>query len=45
LGGINEKNINEIFESEVDGVALLGAIWGNDEPLGVFKKYRQNVIY
>lgn len=45
LGGINEKNINEIFESEVDGVALLGAIWGNDKPLGVFKKCRQNVIY
>jgi len=45
VGGINEKNINEVFESEVDGVALLGAIWGNDEPLGVFKKCRQNVIY
>lgn len=45
LGGINEKNINEIFESEVDGVALLGAIWESDEPLGVFKKCRQNVIY
>ncbi|WP_445432150.1 thiamine phosphate synthase [Chryseobacterium indoltheticum] len=44
LGGINEKNINEVFESEVDGVALLGAIWGNDKPLGVFKKCRQNVI-
>ncbi|AZA72311.1 thiamine phosphate synthase [Chryseobacterium indoltheticum] len=45
LGGINENNIKEVFESEVDGVALLGAIWGNDEPLGVFKKCRQNVIY
>ncbi|AZB31566.1 thiamine phosphate synthase [Chryseobacterium balustinum] len=44
LGGINENNINEVFESEVDGVALLGAIWENDEPLGVFKKCRQNVI-
>ncbi len=45
LGGINEKNINEVFESKVDGVALLGAIWESDEPLGVFKKCRQNVIY
>jgi len=45
LGGINENNINEVFESEVDGVALLGAIWESDEPLGVFKKCRQNVIY
>ena len=45
LGGINENNIKEVFESEVDGVALLGAIWGNDKPLGAFKKCRQNVIY
>lgn len=45
LGGINENNINEVFESEIDGVALLGAIWESDEPLGVFKKCRQNVIY
>jgi len=44
LGGINEKNINEVFESEINGVALLGAIWENDEPLNVFKKCRQNVI-
>lgn len=43
LGGINEKNINEVFESEADGVALLGAIWESDEPLNVFKKCRQNV--
>lgn len=45
LGGINEKNINEIFESEVDGVALLGAIWENDEPLNVFRKCRQSILY
>ncbi|SUX47548.1 thiamine phosphate synthase [Chryseobacterium indoltheticum] len=45
LGGINENNIKEVFESEIDGVALLGAIWESDEPLGVFKKCRQNVIY
>jgi thiamine-phosphate pyrophosphorylase len=44
LGGINEKNINEVFESGVDGVALLGAIWESDEPINVFKKCRQNVL-
>lgn len=43
LGGINDKNINEIFGSHIDGVALLGAIWENDEPLNVFKTCRQNV--
>lgn len=45
LGGINENNINEVFESEVDGVALLGAIWESDEPLHVFRKCRQNILY
>lgn len=40
LGGINEKNINEVFEHGADGVALLGAIWESDEPLNVFKKCR-----
>lgn len=44
LGGINEKNINEVFESGVDGVSLLGAIWESEEPLNVFKKCRQNVL-
>lgn len=44
LGGINENNINKAFESGVDGVALLGAIWESDEPLNVFKKCRQNVL-
>lgn len=44
LGGINENNINEVFESEVHGVALLGAIWESNEPLNVFKKCRQNVL-
>jgi thiamine-phosphate pyrophosphorylase len=44
LGGINEKNITEVFDNDVDGVALLGAIWESDEPLNVFKKCRQNVL-
>jgi len=44
LGGINENNIHEAFESVVDGVALLGAIWESDQPINVFKKCRQNVL-
>jgi len=45
LGGINENNIHQFFDNKVDGVALLGAIWENTEPLNVFRKCRQNVIY
>ena len=44
LGGINEKNINEAFESGADGAALLGAIWESNEPVNIFKKCRQNVL-
>jgi len=44
LGGINENNINKVFDNDVDGVALLGSIWESDEPLNVFKKCRQNVL-
>ncbi|KQT24698.1 thiamine phosphate pyrophosphorylase [Chryseobacterium sp. Leaf405] len=44
LGGINEKNINKTFESKIDGTALLGAIWQNDEPVNVFRKCRENVL-
>lgn len=45
LGGINENNIHQAFDNNIDGVALLGAIWESDEPLNVFRKCRQNVIY
>lgn len=44
LGGINENNIHKVFDSEVDGVALLGAIWESEEPLNVFKECRKNVL-
>jgi len=43
LGGIDQDNISEVFESDIDGVALLGAIWESEEPLKVFKKCR-NVL-
>lgn len=45
LGGINENNINQIFDNKVDGVALLGAIWESDEPLHLFRKCRENILY
>lgn len=45
LGGINENNIHHVFDSNIDGVALLGAIWESDEPLNVFRKCSQNIIY
>lgn len=44
LGGINENNMSEVFESRIDGVALLGAIWESEEPMQIFKKCRQNVL-
>lgn len=44
LGGIHEKNISEVFNSRVDGVALLGAIWESNEPLDIFKKCRKSVL-
>lgn len=45
LGGINENNIHQVFDNKVDGVALLGAIWENNEPFNVFKTCRQNILY
>ena len=44
LGGIHENNISEVFNSRVDGVALLGAIWESNEPLDIFKKCRKSVL-
>jgi thiamine-phosphate pyrophosphorylase len=43
LGGIDQDNIHEVFETGADGAALLGAVWESEEPLKVFKKCR-NVI-
>lgn len=44
LGGIHENNINEVLNSNADGVALLGAIWESDNPLQIFRKCRQSVL-
>src|SRR5690606_19122963 len=44
LGGINDQNISKAFESDIDGVALLGAIWESKEPIKIFKKCTQSVL-
>lgn len=44
LGGIDQDSIHEVFESDVDGAALLGAIWESEEPLKVFKKCRNALM-
>jgi thiamine-phosphate pyrophosphorylase len=44
LGGINEHTIGEAFVYGADGVALLGAVWENDEPLPAFKKCREKIM-
>ena len=43
LGGIHENNVSGVFNSRVDGVALLGAIWESNNPLDIFRKCRKNV--
>lgn len=44
LGGIDENNIHEVCDNTIDGVALLGAIWENKEPIQVFRKCMKNVL-
>lgn len=44
LGGIDENNIHNVLDSNIDGVALLGAIWESKESIQNFKKCRQNVL-
>ncbi|KPE51377.1 thiamine phosphate synthase [Chryseobacterium indologenes] len=44
LGGINEKNIKEVLDYGVDGVALLGGIWESDDPVQAFEKCRRNAL-
>ncbi|WP_338841358.1 thiamine phosphate synthase [Flavobacterium ginsenosidimutans] len=37
LGGIDSENIQQVLEKGFDDVALLGAIWKNENPLKQFK--------
>lgn len=44
LGGIHSDNIQKVFDAGVDGAALLGAIWENNEPINIFRKCRKSVL-
>lgn len=43
LGGISMENITETLEKGFDGVALLGCLWNNTNPLKNFKTCQQIV--
>lgn len=44
LGGINADTIPSVLDAGVDGVALLGAVWENDQPLEAFKKCKKTIF-
>ncbi|KAA0127884.1 thiamine phosphate synthase [Chryseobacterium sp. SN22] len=44
LGGINKHNIKTVFSEDVDGAALLGAIWESKEPLRTYIQCRENAL-
>ncbi len=44
LGGIDQHNIDTVFSENVDGAALLGAIWESKEPLKTYIQCRQNAL-
>lgn len=41
LGGIDDSNISDVFETGFDGAALLGYIWKNPDPLNNFIRIKQ----
>ncbi|GEN75816.1 thiamine phosphate synthase [Chryseobacterium hagamense] len=44
LGGIHQHNIDTVFSEDVDGAALLGAIWESKEPLKTYIECRKNAL-
>lgn len=42
LGGINPHNIDTVFSADVNGAALLGAIWESKEPIKTYIRCRKN---
>ncbi|WP_294285839.1 thiamine phosphate synthase [uncultured Chryseobacterium sp.] len=44
LGGIHQHNIDTVFSEDVDGAALLGGIWDNEEPLKTYIQCRKNAL-
>lgn len=43
LGGIEAGNINQAYKAGIDGVALLGTIWNQNNPIENFKLCQQIV--
>lgn len=41
LGGVDVLNYSAAYRAGADGIALMGAVWQNDNPLNVFKQCRQ----
>lgn len=44
LGGIDAENIQKTMENGFDDIALLGAIWNNENPIKQFKICQQIVL-
>lgn len=44
LGGINEVNRNELLTENIDGIALLGAVWQDNRPVEIFRKCRNVAV-
>ncbi|MDQ1097984.1 MULTISPECIES: thiamine phosphate synthase [Chryseobacterium] len=44
LGGISQHNIDAVFTEDVDGAALLGAVWQSEEPIQVYTACRQRAL-
>ena len=43
LGGIRKSKISYLLDSEFDGVALLGSIWGKPSPIFAFTEFSKAV--
>ncbi|MDR6515160.1 thiamine phosphate synthase [Chryseobacterium camelliae] len=44
LGGISQHTIDAVFTEDVDGAALLGAVWESKEPVQMYIECRQAVL-
>ncbi|SFS45926.1 thiamine phosphate synthase [Sphingobacterium wenxiniae] len=46
LGGVDASNCHHLYQMGIDGIALMGALWQNNNPLAVFLKCKKkNLSY